>query len=58
MRSTLGLIVLGLWLAAIGGWIANVVKFIGMLGGDVSTMFIARAVGIFAAPLGAILGFL
>lgn len=44
-------------LAAIGGWIANIVKLVGMIGGDVTAMFIARCVGIFAAPLGAVLGF-
>lgn len=47
-----------LWLAVIGGWIANIVKLVGMVGGEVTTMFILRAVGIFAAPLGAVLGYL
>ena len=41
----------------IGGWIANVVKLIYMLDGGVTAMFVARCFGIFAAPLGAILGF-
>ena len=40
-----------------GGWVANIVKLIDMLGGDVTAMFIARAIGVFAAPLGAVLGF-
>lgn len=39
------------------GWVMNIFKFIGLLGGEVSTWFIARAVGIFLAPLGGILGF-
>lgn len=43
---------------ATGGWIANVVKFVTMLGGDVTAMFVARIVGIFAVPLGIILGYL
>ena len=42
---------------AIGGWIANLVKLIGMLDGGVTAMFIARIVGVFAAPLGSVLGF-
>lgn len=46
-----------LFVLAAGGWVANIVKLVGMLGGEVNTWFIARAVGIFAAPLGAILGF-
>lgn len=44
-------------LVAFGGWCANVVKFVGMLGGDVTAMFIARLVGVVAAPVGSILGF-
>lgn len=40
------------------GWIMNIVKFVGLLGGDITTWFIARAVGIVLPPLGAILGFL
>lgn len=49
---------IALMLLAAGGWIANVVKFVGLLGGDVTAMFIARIVGVFVAPLGSILGFL
>ena len=44
-------------LVGLGGWVANVVKFIGMIDGGITAMFIARGVGIFAAPLGAVLGF-
>lgn len=38
------------------GWIMNVVKIIGSLNEPITAMFIARVVGAFAAPLGAILG--
>lgn len=41
-----------------GGWLANLFKLIEMLDGDVTAMLIARAVGLFVAPLGAILGFM
>lgn len=41
----------------LGGWIANVVKLIGSLDGGVTAMLIARCVGVFAAPFGAILGY-
>ncbi len=41
----------------IGGWIANIVKFFGMLDGEVTAMFIARVIGVFVAPLGSLLGF-
>lgn len=53
-----GLLVVILGLACAGGWIANIVKLVGMLDGPVTAMFVARVVGVFAAPLGAILGFL
>lgn len=55
--TSVELFCVGLVLLGIGGWIANVVKLIGMLDGSVTAMFIARVVGVFAAPLGAILGF-
>lgn len=44
--------VFGLW-----GWVWNIVKLIGLIDGPVTAMFIGRIVGIFAAPLGAVLGF-
>jgi hypothetical protein len=56
MKSS-DLIGLAILIACIGGWIANVVKLIGMLGGDASAMFIARVAGLFLAPLGVVLGF-
>lgn len=47
-----------IWLVGITGWIMNIVKLIGMLNGDVTAMFIARIVGVFAVPLGVVLGFM
>ena len=44
-------------IAGLCGWIANIVKFLGMLDGGVTAMFIARIAGVFIAPLGAVLGF-
>lgn len=50
------------WLAVFGvgavGWVMNIVKLLGTLYGDLTLMAIARIVGVFAVPLGAILGFL
>ena len=52
------LIVFTLWVAALGGWIANIVKFVGMIcDNEVTTMFIARVIGIPVGPLGAVLGY-
>ena len=40
------------------GWVLNIVKIV-QTGFDVITgMFIARCIGVFVAPLGAVLGFL
>ena len=44
-----------IFLAALGGYIANIVKL--MDSNEAMGMMIARAVGILAAPLGAIFGF-
>jgi len=39
------------------GWVMNIIAIIHTLGGDITAMFIARCVGVFAAPLGAVLGY-
>ena len=56
MKATVGIGSILLILVLVCGWVANVVKFVGMLDGDVTAMFIARIAGIFMPPLGAILG--
>lgn len=45
-------------LLGFGGWVANIVKLFGMFGGDITALFVGRLVGVFAAPLGAVLGFM
>ena len=56
--TTGGFLILIVWALMIGGWIANLVKFVGMIGAnEVTTMFIARVVGIPVGPLGAVLGY-
>lgn len=57
MKASFSILGISVIILAIGGWIANIVKFVGMLGDEVSTLFIARAVGMFFAPLGSVLGF-
>lgn len=51
------LVIVLLWLAAIGGWAANIVKLVAMSTDDMK-MFILRCIGIVVAPLGVVLGFL
>jgi hypothetical protein len=50
---------IGFAVVALGGWIANIVKLINS-GFEVAQwggMEVARVIGIFVAPLGAVLGF-
>ena len=63
MKNQLGyasvqLIFIVVWLAAIGGWITNIVKIVGTLSDPITGMFIFRCVGIVVAPLGAVLGYI
>ena len=46
-----------LMLVGLGGWVANIVKLIGMDFANITGMLIVRAAGIFVPPLGAVLGF-
>jgi hypothetical protein len=48
--------VIVLMIAAAIGWIANVVQIVHLAGGPVTTLFIVKIVGVFAPPLGAIMG--
>ena len=41
-----------------GGWVANIVKLVGSNFDPLTGMVVARAIGIFVAPLGAVLGFI
>lgn len=44
-------------IAAIAGWIMNIAGIVHTLGGPITAMFVARCVGVFAFPLGAVLGY-
>lgn len=56
--ALLQMIVVCLWLLAAGGWIANIVKIFAIMNDPITGMFILRIVGIFVAPVGAVLGYL
>lgn len=52
------LVIVAIGLSGLGGWIANIVK-IASSGFDVfNGMLILRCIGVFLAPLGAVLGFI
>lgn len=47
-------------LAAVYGWVSNIVKIVGLIGSDISTIaveLIIRLIGVPVAPLGAVAGF-
>lgn len=50
------LLIVIVYVAGAVGWIANLVKLIGIIDGGVTGMLVLRAVGVFIVPLGAILG--
>ena len=57
MPLGVSLTVLAIFAVVAIGWIWNIVKLIGQISEPITAMFIARCVGVFAVPLGAVLGF-
>lgn len=57
------LMIIALWVVAIVGWILNIVKIVKLLKANegkqtqITPMFVARCVGVLAAPLGSVLGY-
>lgn len=51
------LIVFTIWLVGLGGWIANIVKLVQSDFDPLTGMVVARAIGGFVHPIGAVLGF-
>lgn len=56
--TSTSLFIIVIWLVAIGGWIANIVKIVDALSDPITGMFVFRCVGVVMAPLGAVLGYL
>lgn len=55
--TSVELMVVVIWLAGVVGWCLNIYKIIGSDFGMLTGMLVARIIGVFVAPLGAILGF-
>lgn len=51
------LLILAIGILSAGGWVANIVKLVGSDFDPITGLLIARVVGIFLAPLGAVLGY-
>ena len=54
----IGLVIIAAWFAGIVGWILNIISIVHTVSDPITGLFIARCVGVFAAPLGAILGYI
>ena len=50
--------IVSLWAFFVFGWIWNIVKLVNSGFDVINGMLIARAIGIFVAPLGSVLGYL
>lgn len=55
LTATLGM--LGLFIAAVVGWIMNIITIFHMASLTISGELLIRIIGIFIAPIGAILGY-
>ena len=61
LLNRIGLVYVIMVLLSLYGYVANIVKLIAFIFNndfsDITLLFIARSVGVFAAPLGCILGY-
>lgn len=57
VSGQLALVLLIVALVGAWGWISNIIKLASMDFGGVTGMLVLRAIGVFVAPLGAVLGF-
>ena len=58
VSGQLALVLLIVALVGAWGWISNIIKLASMDFGGVTGMLVLRAIGVFVAPLGVVLGFL
>ena len=56
--TALGLLVFIIWIAGAIGWVWNIIKIVQSYQDVVNGLFIGRVIGVFLAPLGAVLGYL
>lgn len=48
---------LALVIAGVVGWVMNIITLIGSSADPITGMFVARIIGVFIPPLGAVLGY-
>lgn len=52
------LLTISVVIASVTGWVFNIIEIFNIANAPITGMFVLRIVGIFVAPLGAILGYL
>jgi hypothetical protein len=57
MAATIMMIYVAVFLAGVYGWVHNIVLIAHSDFGHLTGMFVLRCIGVFVAPLGAVLGF-
>ena len=55
--TSIELLVVIFGLAAIIGWVMNIIELIGMTFDPITGMAVGRVIGVFVPPLGAVLGY-
>lgn len=58
MKNFVSIVFIAALIAAGYGWVLNIVKLVAVAADPLTGLFVARVVGIFVAPLGAVLGYL
>ena len=54
--ATLAIVLI--WLAGIVGWVMNIITIVGTPEFEFTGLLVGRVIGVFVAPLGAILGYI
>ena len=57
MSLTTALLILAIWITVIVGWCMNIYQITQMYDGGLTAKFVFKVIGVFAFPIGALLGF-
>ena len=58
IEASIVLFIIPLAAAGMWGWVWNIIKIVGSDFGSITGLLVMRVIGVFLAPLGAVLGFL
>ena len=58
MKALAWTLLIAFYLTCIYGYVANLVKLVGLLGGELTALFLTRLLGAVVPPIGTFMGFL